>query len=160
MKHTNSIIDVSGIQVGHETNESALTGCTVILCPDGAVGGADQRGGAPGTRETDLLRPMHMVEKVHAVLLAGGSAFGLDAASGVMRYLEENEIGFNVGVARVPIVPAAVLFDLGIGDQTSGQMLLWDSAPAKTPVPSRLPKATSGPGAAARSAKSWGQDSP
>ncbi len=116
MKLTKSIIDVPGIKVGHATNESALTGCTVILCPDGAVGGVDQRGGAPGTRETDLLRPMHMVDKVHAVLLAGGSAYGLDAASGVMRYLEENEIGFNAGVARVPIVPAAVLFDLGIGD--------------------------------------------
>ena len=116
MKQTHSIIDVPGIKVGHETNESALTGCTVILCPDGAVGGVDQRGGAPGTRETDLLRPMHMVEKIHAVLLAGGSAYGLDAASGVMRYLEENEIGFDVGVAHVPIVPAAILFDLGIGD--------------------------------------------
>ena len=90
----------------------------MILCPDGAIGGVDQRGGAPGTRETDLLRPLHMVEKVHAVLLSGGSAFGLDAASGVMKYLEEQEIGFNAGVARVPIVPAAILFDLGIGDPT------------------------------------------
>ncbi len=116
MKLTNSIIDVSGIQVGHENNDSALTGCTVILCPEGAIGGVDQRGGAPGTRETDLLHPMHMVEKIHAVLLAGGSAFGLDAASGVMKYLEEKGIGFNAGVARVPIVPAAILFDLGIGD--------------------------------------------
>jgi len=116
MKLRNSITDIPGIQVGHETNETALTGCTVILCKDGAIGGVDQRGGAPGTRETDLLRPMHMVEKVHAVLLAGGSAFGLEAASGVMKYLEKNEIGFNTGVARVPIVPAAILFDLGIGD--------------------------------------------
>lgn len=116
MKLTNTIIDVPGIQVGHETNNIALTGCTVILCKDGAIGGVDQRGGAPGTRETDLLRPMHMVENIHAILLGGGSAFGLDAASGVMRYLEENEIGFNTGVARVPIVPAAILFDLGIGD--------------------------------------------
>jgi L-aminopeptidase/D-esterase-like protein len=116
IKPSDSIIDVSGIQVGHATDETALTGCTVILCLEGAVGGVDQRGGAPGTRETDLLHPLHMVEKVHAVLLAGGSAFGLDAASGVMKYLEEQNIGFDAGVARVPIVPAAILFDLGIGD--------------------------------------------
>jgi L-aminopeptidase/D-esterase-like protein len=82
----------------------------------GAVAGVDVRGGAPGTRETDLLRPGQLVESVHAVVLAGGSAFGLDAACGVMRYLEENGIGFEVGVARVPIVPAAVIFDLGVGD--------------------------------------------
>jgi L-aminopeptidase/D-esterase-like protein len=118
MSPTNAITNVPGIKVGHETNPDALTGCTVILFPDGAIGGVDQRGGAPGTRETDLLRPLHMVEKVHAILLAGGSAYGLDAASGVMKYLEEKEIGFNVGVAHVPIVPAAVLFDLGIGDPT------------------------------------------
>jgi L-aminopeptidase/D-esterase-like protein len=116
MKLRNAITDVSGIRVGHAQDGVALTGCTVVLCPDGAVGGVDQRGGAPGTRETDLLRPMHLVERVHAVLLAGGSAFGLDAASGVVRYLEEQGIGFNAGVARVPIVPAAILFDLGLGD--------------------------------------------
>lgn len=112
----NAITDVPGILVGQETNVDALTGCTVILCPEGAVGGVDQRGGAPGTRETDLLQPMHMVENVHAVLLTGGSAFGLDAAAGVMQYLEEQDVGFNAGVARVPIVPAAVLFDLAIGN--------------------------------------------
>ncbi len=111
----NAITDVPGIKVGHAQDEEALTGCTVILCEAGAVGGVDQRGGAPGTRETDLLRPMHMVDKVHAVLLTGGSAFGLDAASGVVRYLEERGTGFDAGVARVPIVPAAVLFDLDIG---------------------------------------------
>jgi L-aminopeptidase/D-esterase-like protein len=110
-----TITTVPGIQVGHAQNDEALTGCTVILCEDGAVGGVDQRGGAPGTRETDLLRPMHLVEKVHAILLTGGSAFGLDAATGVMRYLEDRKIGFNAGVARVPIVPAAVLFDLAVG---------------------------------------------
>jgi len=87
----------------------------VVLCESGAVGGVDQRGGAPGTRETDALRPMHLVDQVHGVLLTGGSAFGLDAASGVMRYLEERGVGFNTGVAKVPIVPAAVLFDLAIG---------------------------------------------
>jgi L-aminopeptidase/D-esterase-like protein len=115
MKLNNSITDVSGIRVGHAQNEEGLTGCTVILCEAGAVGGVDQRGGAPGTRETDALHPMHLVEQVHAVVLAGGSAFGLDAASGVVRYLEEKGIGFDVGVARVPIVPAAVLFDLSFG---------------------------------------------
>jgi len=111
-----SITDVTGIKVGHEQDTTALTGCSVIMCENGAVGGVDQRGGAPGTRETDLLRPMHLVEKVHAILLAGGSAFGLDAASGVMRYLEEHKFGFDVRVAHVPIVPSAILFDLEVGD--------------------------------------------
>lgn len=106
---------VAGLRVGHAHDAEALTGCTVILCEAGAIGGVDQRGGAPGTRETDLLRPMHLVEQVHAIVLAGGSAFGLDAASGVMRYLAERGIGFETPAARVPIVAAAVLFDLGIG---------------------------------------------
>jgi L-aminopeptidase/D-esterase-like protein len=112
----NSITDIPGILVGHAQDEQALTGCTVILCAEGAVGGVDQRGGAPGTRETDALRPMHLVDKMHAVVLAGGSAFGLDASSGVMRYLEERKAGFDAGVARVPIVASAILFDLGIGN--------------------------------------------
>ncbi len=115
MKLNNTITDVYGIEVGHAQNEEALTGCTVILCKKGAVAGVDVRGGAPGTRETDLLNPVNLVEKVHAIVLAGGSAYGLEAASGVMRYLEEKKIGFNVGVARVPIVPSAILFDLGLG---------------------------------------------
>lgn len=113
---TNSITLIDGIRVGHAQDNEAITGCTVVLCEDGAVGGIDQRGGAPGTRETDALHPVHLVEKVHAVMLAGGSAFGLDAAGGAMRYLEEKGVGFNVGVAKVPIVPSAILFDLGIGD--------------------------------------------
>ena len=115
MKLKNAITDVRGIEVGHAQNEEALTGCTVILCRKGAVAGVDVRGGAPGTRETDLLNPINLVEKVHAIVLAGGSAFGLDAASGVMRYLEENKIGFNTGAARVPIVPSAILYDLNLG---------------------------------------------
>ncbi len=113
-----SITLIDGIRVGHAQDFEAITGCTVILCEKGAVGGVDQRGGAPGTRETDALHPVHLVDKVHAVMLAGGSAFGLDAASGAVRFLEEKKVGFNVGVARVPIVPAAILFDLGIGSST------------------------------------------
>lgn len=115
MQLKNAITDVRGIHVGHAQNSEALTGCTVILCRKGAVAGVDVRGGAPGTRETDLLDPVNLVEKVHAIVLSGGSAFGLDAASGVMKYLEEKKIGFNTGAAKVPIVPSAILYDLNIG---------------------------------------------
>lgn len=115
MNLKNSITDVPGIEVGHAQNKEALTGCTVILCREGAVAGVDVRGGAPGTRETDLLNPVNLVQSIHAVLLAGGSAFGLDAASGVMRYLEEQQIGFRTLYANVPIVPAAIIYDLDIG---------------------------------------------
>lgn len=108
-------IPIPGIRVGHAHDLEALTGCTVVLCEAGAVGGVDQRGGAPGTRETDPLRPLHLVQQAHAVVLAGGSAFGLEAATGVVRYLEERGVGFDVRIAKVPIVPAAILFDLGIG---------------------------------------------
>ncbi|MCB2180007.1 P1 family peptidase [bacterium] len=111
-----AITDISGIKVGHASDFEGITGCTVILCEQGAVAGVDQRGGGPGTREIALLNPVNNVEKVHAIVLAGGSAFGLDAASGVMRYLEEKQIGYQTGVARVPIVPSAILFDLGIGE--------------------------------------------
>lgn len=113
-----SITDIDDILIGQISDYEAWTGCTVILCKEGAVCGVDQRGGAPGTRETDLLRPMHLVEKVHAVLLAGGSAFGLDAAAGVMRYLEEQKCGVDTGFAKVPIVPTAILYDLGIGSSS------------------------------------------
>ncbi len=116
MKHNNAITDIPGIRVGHAQDEQALTGCTVILCEKGAVGGVDQRGGAPGTREVDALHTMHLVTKVHGIVLAGGSAFGLEAATGVMRYLEEKGVGFDTHVYKVPIVPSAILFDLGIGN--------------------------------------------
>ena len=115
MNLKNAITDVRGIEVGHAQDNEALTGCTVILCRKGASAGVDVRGGAPGTRETDLLSPVNLVDKVHAVVLAGGSAFGLDASSGVMKYLEENKIGFNTGAVKVPIVPSAILYDLNIG---------------------------------------------
>jgi L-aminopeptidase/D-esterase-like protein len=109
------LCDVSGLLVGHDTNLEAGTGCTVILCPPGTLGAVDVRGGAPATRETDLLHPLAFMREVHAVVLSGGSAFGLDAASGVMHALEEHGVGFDTGIARVPIVPAAALFDLGLG---------------------------------------------
>jgi len=111
-----AITDVQGIRVGHAGSCSAATGCTVILCEDGAVGGVEIRGSASGTRQIDSLYPVHMVQQVHALLLTGGSSFGLDAAGGVVRFLEEQEKGLDVGVARVPIVPTAVIFDLAIGD--------------------------------------------
>lgn len=110
-----SITDVPGITVGHYTDREAITGCTVILCPQGVVAGVDVRGSAPGTRETDPLRPMAFVGQAHAILLSGGSAFGLEAAGGVMRFLEEQGCGFDTKVARVPIVPTAIIFDLAIG---------------------------------------------
>jgi L-aminopeptidase/D-esterase-like protein len=110
-----SITDVPGVLVGHAHDAEALTGVTAVLTPAGAVGGADVRGGAPGTRETDLLRPENAVQEVHAVALCGGSAMGLAAATGVVEWLRERGHGFDVGITRVPIVPAAVIFDLGIG---------------------------------------------
>ena len=109
---------IEGIKLGHAHNMEAATGCSVILCPEGASGGVEVRGGSPGTRETDLLNPVEFVDKVHGVVLSGGSAFGLDAASGVMHYLSEHNIGFDVGVTKVPIVCSAVLFDLVIGSSS------------------------------------------
>ena len=111
-----AIIDVPGIKVGHSQDLKAGTGCTVVICEKGATTGVDVRGGAPGTRETDLLNPVNLVDKAHAIYLGGGSAFGLDGASGVMKYLEEKGIGFDVVLTKVPIVPGAVLFDLAVGD--------------------------------------------
>ena len=130
---------VPGVRVGHYTDTQALTGCTVALCEQGAVAGVDVRGSAPGTRETDALRPGNVVTEVQAVLLTGGSAFGLDAASGVVRYLEEKESGFRAGGYIVPIVPAAVLFDLWVGngsvrpDWQSGYMACLDASVSTAP---------------------------
>ena len=120
-----SICDVAGLKVGHYTDTRRPTGCTVVLCEIGAIAGVDVRGAAPGTRETDLLAPENTVQQIHALLLTGGSAFGLDAAGGVMRWLLERGHGLAVGPARVPIVPAAVLFDLGLGDPS-----IWPDAAA------------------------------
>ena len=110
------ITDVEGIKVGHFTDPRRPTGCTVILYETGAVAGVDVRGSAPGTRETDLLNPVNTVDKVHGIVLSGGSAFGLDTAGGVMRWLEEHGHGYQTAQAKVPIVPAAILYDLGSGD--------------------------------------------
>ncbi len=115
MTTNETLTAVQGIQVGHATDQEAITGCTVVLCPPQTVGGVDQRGSAPGTRESDLLRPAKLVQHVNAVVLAGGSAYGLAAADGVMRYLEERGVGYPTAAGVVPIVPAAILFDLDIG---------------------------------------------
>ena len=115
MPRRDALTDVPGIRVGHWTNRRAATGCTVVVCPQGTVGGVDVRGAAPGTRETELLRPDNLIEEVHAVVLAGGSAFGLEAASGVMQELAKQGIGLGMKDNVVPIVPSAILFDLGVG---------------------------------------------
>ena len=131
-----AITDVRGIEVGHHTDPRRPTGCTVVLAREGAIGGVDVRGAAPGTRETDLLSPTNLVDRVHAVMLSGGSAWGLDAASGAMRWLERRGIGLQVGPGRVPIVPAAVLFDLYLGDASirpdaqAGEMACDAASPA------------------------------
>ena len=109
-----TITAVAGLEAGHYTDLAHATGCTVVICREGGVGGVDVRGGSPGTRETDLLRPMRKVDRVHALVLSGGSAFGLDAASGVVGYLEDLGVGVKVGPAIVPIVSAAILFDLNL----------------------------------------------
>lgn len=109
------LTDIPGILVGHASDYDGLTGCTAILCESGAVAGGDIRGSATGTEEWDLLNPLHVTERIHGVMFAGGSAFGLEAASGVRRYLEHRGVGYETGVAKVPLVPAAILYDLGIG---------------------------------------------
>lgn len=116
LNHTGHIALVQGIQVGHFTDARRPTGCSVVLCPDGAVAGVDVRGAAPGTRETDLLHPSNLVQEVHGLMLSGGSAWGLDSATGAVRWLEEHGAGLPIGVGRIPLVPAAVLFDVMLGD--------------------------------------------
>ena len=110
------LTDIKGVKVGQYENQEAATGCSVVIVENGATAGVDVRGGGPATRETDLLNPINMVQQIHAVMLSGGSAFGLDAASGAMQYLEEHGVGFDMSVARVPIVCSASLFDLSVGN--------------------------------------------
>jgi L-aminopeptidase/D-esterase-like protein len=144
-----AITDLAGLSVGHFTDPRRPTGCTVLLCPQGTVAGVDVRGAAPGTRETDLLHPLATIDEVHALLLTGGSAFGLDAATGVMRWLEERGHGVAVGPARVPIVPAAVLFDLWLGDASirPGEEAGYAAAQAASSQPSAQGNLGAGAGA-------------
>jgi len=151
---TTGLTAVEGIKVGHFTLTERPTGCTAILVDGDAVGGVSQRGGAPGTRETDLLNPLNMVDKVNAVVLAGGSAFGLDAATGVVRWLEEHDIGWPAGPARVPIVPAAILFDLGVGNPRVRRRPTVATKPRRRPPQAQFKRAPSAQAPAQRSASS------
>jgi L-aminopeptidase/D-esterase-like protein len=153
-----ALTDVAGLAVGHHTDPRRPTGCSVVLCPAGAVAGVDVRGAAPGTRETDLLRPDNLVEQVHAVLLTGGSAFGLDAAGGVMRWLEQHGHGFAVGPVRVPIVPAAVLFDLWVGDASIRPDAAAGYAACAAAIGANVEQGSVGAGAGATVGKLFGLD--
>jgi L-aminopeptidase/D-esterase-like protein len=150
------LTDVPGLRVGHFTDRRRPTGCTVVIAEAGAVCGVDVRGGAPGTRETDLLDPVDSVQAVHAVVLSGGSAFGLDTATGVMRYLEEKGIGFPTGSGRVPIVPAAILYDLGIGDWTIRPDAVAGYEAARSASTAPVPEGSVGAGAGATVGKLFG----
>ena len=152
----NAITDVPGIKVGHYTDKEAATGCTVVICEEGAVAGVDVRGSAPGTRETDLLKPSNLVERVHAILLGGGSAFGLNAAGGVMRYLEEREIGFRTTTACIPIVPAAVLYDLDTGSSQVRPGINEGYAACKVADSKEVPEGSVGAGTGATVCKLMG----
>jgi len=159
------LTDVAGIKVGHFTSAERPTGCTVVLCEAGAVAGVDVRGSAPGTRETELLNPVNTVQQVQAIVLSGGSAFGLDTATGVMRYLEERGLGFKVGAAGVvPIVPAAILFDLEVGDPKSDPKIMKIRPNAESgyraclaAASSPIPQGNVGAGAGATVGKLFGQ---
>ncbi len=149
---------VPGIKVGHHTLNERPTGCTVILAEAGATAGIDVRGAAPATRETDVLNPVNSVQQVHAIVLAGGSAFGLDSGAGVMRYLEEREIGFPFGPARVPIVPGAALFDLGVGDPLVRPTAACGYLAAQSATSDPAPEGNVGAGAGATIGKALGMD--
>jgi L-aminopeptidase/D-esterase-like protein len=151
-----TLTDVEGLLVGHAVRRERPTGCTVVVARDGAVAGVDVRGAAPGTRETDLLDPLNTVQQVHAIVLAGGSAFGLDAASGVVTWLESEGIGFPVGQARVPIVPAAILFDLGVGDWRVRPDAACGRDAASTASRAAVPQGNVGAGAGATVGKLFG----
>jgi len=154
-----TLTDVTGLKVGHHTNLAAGTGCTVVVACEGAVGGVDVRGAAPGTRETDLLRAENLVKNVHAVALAGGSAYGLAAATGVMRYLENQGIGHKVRNWIVPIVPAAIIFDLSVGDSTVRPTDTDGFAAAAAATDGPVAQGTIGAGTGATIGKALGPDS-
>jgi L-aminopeptidase/D-esterase-like protein len=151
-----AITDVPGIAVGHATDLERLTGCTVVVCSAGAVCGVSVLGGAPGTRETDLLRPENLVERVHAIVLAGGSAFGLAAADGVVRVLAEQGVGFETGAARVPIVPSAILYDLGIGSPAGRPDAAMGAAACRSACRARVEEGCVGAGTGATVGKILG----
>jgi L-aminopeptidase/D-esterase-like protein len=154
-----AITDVEGIKIGHWTSTARPTGCTVVLAPlQGAVGGVDVRGSAPGTRETDLLNPENLVDRVNAICLAGGSAFGLDAATGVVRYCDEHGIGYDVRIAKVPIVPSAILFDLSVGDPKIRPDSAAGYAACNAAGPERPAEGNVGAGAGATVGKTFGFD--
>lgn len=157
-ERNDDICDVPGILVGHDTNLDGGTGCTVVRCAAAAVGAVDVRGGAPATRETNLLDPLCMMQEVHAVLLTGGSAFGLDAAAGVMRVLEAQSIGFDVGIARVPIVPAAALFDLALGRADARPDAEAGSRATRAAQPGPVPQGSVGAGTGATVGKMAGPE--
>ncbi len=152
------LVDVPGIKVGTATDEQSLTGCTVVLTEEGAVAGAEVRGAAPGTRETDLLQPVRLVEKIQGLLLSGGSAFGLDAAAGVMDYLEEQGRGVQVGPFTVPIIPAAVIFDLFLGEGKERPDRAMGYLAAQQAVEMEAPQGSVGAGTGATVGKIWGMD--
>lgn len=157
-KRLDAITDVAGIKVGHWTDRRAATGCTVVLCERGAVGGVDVRGAAPGTYETDVLRPGSMVASVHAILLTGGSAFGLDAATGVMRWCEEHGIGISFGGSVIPIVSGAVIFDLGTGRRDIRPNAESGYAAAAAAKTGRITEGSVGVGTGATVAKLMGRE--
>ncbi len=154
--NSGTLTDIAGLLVGHATDLRGPTGCTVVLCPEGTVAGVDVRGAAPGTRETELLRPENLVDQVHAVLLAGGSAFGLDAATGVVRWLEARGIGLPAGPVRVPIVPAAVLYDLALGDPSLRPDAAMGFAACEAATAGPVPMGSVGAGAGASVGKLFG----
>ncbi len=154
-----TLTDVAGLAVGHWTDTAAATGCTVVLCgAEGAVAGVDVRGSAPGTRETDLLAPVNLIERIHAVLLCGGSAFGLDAAGGVMRWLDERELGCAIGTCRVPLVSAAVLFDLLVGSAEVRPDAAAGYAACEAASTAAVPRGSVGAGAGASVGKLLGME--
>lgn len=157
-EHEGAIVDVPGLSVGHWTDADAATGCTVVLCRDGAVGGIAVRGGSPGTHETDLLDPIRRVDRVHGVLLSGGSAFGLAATAGVQRWLEEHGVGFPTPHGVVPIVPAAILYDLGIGTADVRPDVEAGYAACEAAGTGVMPVGSVGAGAGATVAKAYGMD--
>ena len=148
---------IAGLKIGHAQDDAALTGCTVLLAEAGMVAGCDIRGGAVGERQLETIRPGHLVDRIHALVFAGGSAYGLEAAAGVMRWLEERGIGFDTGVARVPIGPAAILFDLRIGDPTRRPDAAMGYAAAQAAVEAPVREGNVGAGTGATVGKQIGR---